>query len=230
MLGMISLYSLQKIEKRYILLLMAFPLLATIRPYMGFVLIAAVIAALFLRNPSKYKASHIFIGMLSLVSLIAFIPFITSFLSIDQLEMNAINQRIEFYTDHGANKTDSLNSYVDVSSYSLPMKMFAYLFRPLFFDAHSMLQLMASFENIFLLFILLKWAKSIRFKFFKWYRILREPDKILVMFVLAGWIILAASMYNLGLASRQKYMLLPVIFVLIFRDLSYGRLKKNHNQ
>ena len=106
--------------------------------------------------------------------------------------------------------------------------MFAYLFRPLFIDAHSVLQLLASFENLFLLILIFKWLSSIKFKIRKWYKILKEPDKILFVYLIVGWIVLAASMYNLGLASRQKYMLLPVLFILIFRDLHYNKNREFH--
>lgn len=226
MLLMISFYGLQNIKKRFYLFLLAFPILVIIRPHMGFILMFSITLALFLRNPIRYKAQHLIAGIVAIGLLFAFLPFISSFLNIEQLEIDAINKRLEFYSDYGANKTDNISSYVDVSSYSLPLKMFTYLFRPLFFDARSILQLLASFENLFLILIIIKWLKSIRFRVFKWYRVLREPDKILAMYVLFGWIALAASMYNLGLASRQKYMLLPVIFILIFRDYRYKNLKR----
>lgn len=226
MLSTMSIYGLQNIKKRFLLFLIPFILLAIIRPYMGFVFLLAIIIALFLKNPLKYKTSFFYIGIITIIVIIIFLPFITSFLSIDQFGLDNINERVAYYNDYGANKTDNLSSYVDVGSYNLPMKMFAYLFRPLFFDAHSILQLLASFENTFLLIIIFKWLTSIKYKVFTWYRLLKETDKILVIYILLGWLILAESMYNLGLASRQKYMLLPIIFILIFRNFHY---KNNNN-
>jgi len=222
---MLLFYSLKYFKKLFLISFLSFAILTLIRPHMGFIILAAVGIAFFLRNPAKYKLSYIIGGVFSLISIVLFVPFIRTFLSIDSLEMAAVSERLNFYADYGANKTDNLSSYVDVTSYNLPMKMFAYLFRPLFFDAHSILQLLASFENAFLLLLIFIWLKSIKFKLFKWYRYLNEIDKILFIYLLIGWVLLALSMYNLGLASRQKYMLLPVFFILIFRNLDFYRYK-----
>jgi len=224
---MLFFYGLKKINKRYLLILLAFFLLAIIRPHLAMVMLIAIVLTLFFRNPLTYDFSHIFLGFIMLGLSILFLPYFLDFINIDKLEMNAINEKIEFYTSYGASKTDNLNSYIDVRSYSLPNKMFAYLFRPLFFDANSILQLLASFENLFLLVLVFKWLKSIRFKVFTWYKLLRDTDKVLFIYLLVGWAVLSAGMYNLGLASRQKYMLLPVLFILIFKNLSYTKVLKS---
>jgi hypothetical protein len=222
---MLFFYSLKFFNKLFLISFLSFTFLALIRPHMGFIILASIGIAFLIRNPVKYKLSYLFGGFFSLIAVLLFTPFVTTFLSIDNLEMTAVSERLNFYADYGANNTDNLSSYVDVTSYNLPMKMFAYLFRPLFFDAHSILQLLASFENTFLLLLVFVWLKSIKFKIFKWYRYLKEIDKILFIYLLIGWILLALSMYNLGLASRQKYMLLPAFFILIFRNLDFHKYK-----
>jgi len=225
---MMSFYALQKINKRWSLLVIAFLFLALIRPHIGFVILLSIFVALFLQNPLKYKLTHFVSGFVVLGLIILSLPFLSTFLNVEQLELDAVNERLEFYSEYGANKADQVSSYIDVSSYSLPLKMFAYLFRPLFFDAHSVLQLLASFENLFLFFIIYKWLVSIKFKVRKWYKYLHLPDKILFVYFILGWLVLAASMYNLGLASRQKYMLIPVLFILIFRNLQYSKNREFH--
>lgn len=232
-------YSLQNLKSSVFLFLLSSLLIILIRPHMAFIIVTSIVIALFIKNPLKYKAKHIFIGFIALGIAIASVPYIIDFLNIDQLKMNDINERLEYYNDYGASRSDGSSSYIDVSNAILPIKMFAYLFMPLFFDAHSILQFIASLENLFILVIFIKWLKSINFKILKWYKVLSQNKKIMAIYVLIAWILLAASMYNLGLASRQKYMILPFIFLLItesyYRKLQIkmyytnkARLKKSH--
>jgi len=213
---MMFFYSIQKLPSGLIRLIFSFLILATIRPHMGFILLLSVLTALFFRNPAKYKFSHLIMGVVAIIVLILFLPFVLEFLNIDQMQIEEVNRRFEDLTNYGAQMSDEVSSYVDMSNASLPTKLFAYLFRPLFFDAHSFMQLAASFENFILLSIILSWLKSIRFNIIKWYKAFPLSRKIMAIYIAAGWLILSMGMYNLGLASRQKYMLIPVIFIIIF--------------
>jgi len=226
MVLMMFFYSIQKLPSRFLMLSFSFLTIALIRPHMGFILLLSSLIALFLRNPSKFKFSHLLIGFIAIIVLIIFLPFVLEFLNIEQMQMEQINNRLEDFTSYGAEMTDDVSSYVDMSSASIPTKLFAYLFRPLFFDAHSVMQLAASFENFLLLIIIFGWLKSIKFKIVKWYKAFNISQKIMAIYVMIGWLILAMGMYNLGLASRQKYMLIPVLFILIF-DTYYFQYRRS---
>jgi len=213
---MMFFYSIQKLPSNFIMLIFSFLILALIRPHMGFILLLSVLTALFFRNPGKFKFSHVLLGITTIVVLIVFLPFVLEFLNVDQMQLNEMNKRFEEFTNYGAQMKDDVSSYVDMSDANIITKLFAYLFRPLFFDAHSFMQLAASFENFILLSIILSWLKSIRFNIIKWYKAFPISRKIMAIYIAAGWLILAMGMYNLGLTSRQKYMLIPVIFIIIF--------------
>src|SRR5690606_8523538 len=45
----------------------------------------------------------------------------------------------------------NVGSAVDLAAYSFPLRLFTYLFRPLFFDAHNIVSFFSSFENFFYL-------------------------------------------------------------------------------
>jgi len=225
MLLMMFFYSLKDYKRHFLLLIFSLTILSFIRPHMGFILMISIIIAILLKNPAKLKSSQVFLALMAIVTIILTLPFLISFLNIDQMEMNAVNERLEAFSAYGAAQTDNMNSYVDVRSYSLPMKMFAYLFRPLFFDAHSIMQLLASFENLFLLILLFLWLFSINLNIIKWYHQINDFYKIMFVYVIIAWVILSMGMYNLGLASRQKYMLLPILFILFM--VPYNKRKKN---
>ncbi len=217
---MLFFWSYQRLPQKIIINLLSFLLIFLIRPHIGFILILSIAISILFKNPVKYRIGDLALISLSLIILIISFPYLKSFLKVDELGIDEINNRFTSFTTYGSSHTDELSSYVDVSSYSLPMKMFAYFFRPLFFDAHSILQLLASIENFILLLITLKWLRIINFNIVKWYRRLNKYDKTKFIFVLIGWIILSMGMYNLGLASRQKYMLLPIFFILIINYTS----------
>lgn len=221
---MIFFWSYQKLPKKIILNLFSFLIIFLIRPHIGFIIMSSLIISILFKNPTKYRISDFALIAISLIILIISFPFLKTFLNIDQMEFNEINDRFTNFTEYGANQVNELNSYVDVSSYSLPLKMFSYFFRPLFFDAHSILQLLASIENFILLLITLKWLRIINFNIIKWYRRINKHDKTKFIFVVIGWVLLSMGMYNLGLASRQKYMLLPIFFILII-NYTYPKYK-----
>jgi len=223
---MLFFWNYKKFPKNILNILLSILLIFLIRPHMGFIIMASVIISLLFKNPTKFKAKDFVLILIAVVVLLISLPFLKSFLNIDQFELEQMNERFNSFTNYGANQVDELNSYVDVRSYSLPLKMFAYFFRPLFFDAHSLLQLLASIENFIILLIIFKWLKTIKFNLIKWYRSLNNYDKTIFVYVIMGWIILSMGMYNLGLASRQKYMLLPLLFYLIINhNYIYKRIK-----
>jgi len=223
---MISFYSIQNLKKNLILLIFSFTILTFVRPHLGLIVLLAVLLSFILTNPAKIKFSQFIMFIMIIILIIILLPFFQNFLNLDSFDLNNIIKRTEYYNEQGAMSVDNISSYIDVSNYSLPNKMFAYLFRPLFYDAHSILQFIISFENLFILVLFFKWLIFIRFNIISWYKKLILTDRILFFYVILGWVILASSMYNLGLASRQKYMLLPIVFILINKN--FNKAKNNY--
>jgi hypothetical protein len=104
---------------------------------------------------------------------------------------------------------------------NLLVKWLSYLFRPLFYDAFNILSWIVSFENVLWLYFFIKifkeWRKKIQFSF---------QDIYWTMFFAIFFITIPAAylLYNLGLAIRQKTMIIPFLFTLLF--LSTFRLKR----
>ena len=99
--------------------------------------------------------------------------------------------------------------------------MFAYLFRPLFFDARGLIWHLVSFENLVLLMLTLTMLTS-------WER-LRQLAKIpaarIHMILMATFLLLLAPITdNSGLAIRQKIMILPSLLFLVLTAWRLGRV------
>lgn len=115
---------------------------------------------------------------------------------------------------HRARELSKAGSGVDITSYSLPMQLFTFIYRPLFIDAPGALGLFVSFENVFYLIITLQLFKSMSGITF----LLRAGFLAKSAFVsfLTISIALAQVSGNLGIAMRQKsQVMLLLLFVII---------------
>jgi len=220
---MMFIYSLRYVKQNKIKLLFSFFLIIMIRPHMAMVIILATLLTLIIVNPKKINLSHIFLLTISIIVFILFIPLFNKFVGIDELSTESIQQKIEIFNNEGK-RGGGLTSNIDVSGYSLPAKLFAYLFRPFFFDARSVFQYIASFENLFLLLIIIQSTIN-KYKHKKIHN-KQYINKFLLYYILLSWLMLSINMYNLGLASRQKYMIIPAIFLLLFDNPTKQFIKK----
>lgn len=103
---------------------------------------------------------------------------------------------------------------IDIASMSMPVRMFTYLYRPLFIDGGGLLGLIISIESSILLllsmaaaYLWFKRRKSALLGFTWWF---------LVIFAIVSWFILANTTANLGIAMRQKWMFMPMIIIVCF--------------
>lgn len=110
----------------------------------------------------------------------------------------------------GANTEGGLG--IDIVSMSLPVRLFTYLYRPLFIDGGGLLGLVISIENSILLIISLAaaylWCKRRKSALpgFTWW--------FLVIFSLMSWFVLSNTTANLGISMRQKWMFMPMIIIV----------------
>lgn len=138
------------------------------------------------------------------------------------------------FTDFSETRSESLGtsgSGVDMSAYPLPLKLFTFWFRPLFFDAPGILGLITSLENLVYLLLFFKILKKDFLKF-----IVNSPVLVkmsLVVFFLTSFA-MTFIMSNLGIIMRQKSMVMYFAFFVIYYYLAekkYNRtvkLKRMH--
>lgn len=111
---------------------------------------------------------------------------------------------------------------LDITSMPLPVKIFTFLFRPLPYDAHSIMSLFSSIENIILLVFFIYTLRFIRVK-----QNTVSNHTFLWVYVCIATFFLSSVTANLGIAVRQKWMILPMLVYLLFLGIATYRLKKN---
>ena len=152
-----------------------------------------------------------------IAGLVLVFPTVLEFLQIEEFSTQAIQNKAE--SQAAVLSRSSVGSAVDISSYSIPLKVFTYLFRPLFFDAHNFFAFVVSFENlIYLLVFFFLFSRQTISVFIK------SPSHIkmgLVSF-LGATVAFSISLGNLGIALRMKNM--TMIYMLMFACMvvAYG--------
>jgi hypothetical protein len=198
-----------------------------IHPTLRFLALAAGLAMCFVIRPHIAALLAVACGLAAIVSsdvplagrallaggfglgLIAVLPFLTRFVGLESLNSAAAVEMVDKYQSSNLDGGSS----IDISQYSYPYQVFTYLFRPLFFDANGLLGLIVSCENLVLLAVCVWCAPSL------WRALRAGTQTFFLRFNFIFWAlstpILATTTSNLGLALRQKIMVLPSLLLVL---------------
>jgi hypothetical protein len=214
-------YGLVKPRERARTLLLGGIIVFCVRPH----ILAVCLAGMVMASIVSSRLSFIQRIFGSLIALGVFAIIASVFLEdigLQEADFDSINQ----FVDSRAESLSAAGSGVDISNYNQPMKIFTFLYRPLFVDSPSAFGLLASFENLFYLLLTVKVFFHRRiigfFKRTSWF------VKVCFFTFLLTSVAMAQIMSNLGIATRQKaqYYFLFLIVVLAFADYMYDRYRK----
>jgi hypothetical protein len=190
-------------------------LLVLIRPHVAMMLFVTVmIVYLFQNKWSLSKKIKIGLAALALMGLL--------FYSTLQLaKIYYFNwSRIQYYNEFSIRSFKHSGSYVPMLDYNVPHKIEAFLFQPLFFDAHSLLSMLASFENLIVLIIHLVAVYFIakRFTKIKW----QDWMKIALLFTIISSLLYIQRYANLGIFMRTKIQFMPFELIALLYSVKQG--------
>jgi hypothetical protein len=189
-----------------------------IRPHIFYVVLVAIAIGY------TFSTRGVGVGYRILVLLMA--GFILFYIYEDILLITGLDD--ESITDpaiaHRAKELSKATSGFDITNYNMFEKIFAFLFRPLFFDAPGALGYIISFENLFYLvfFLRLLTPSGLRYAF--------QSDAITktCLFTFLGVsFALAQISGNLGLAMRQKSQVMILMLFVILKFLDEQRISQN---
>lgn len=122
-----------------------------------------------------------------------------------------------------ADRFDGTGSFISLVDMPLALRPFSYLFRPFPFEVATATQLIASLQNIiFLVFFI-----SVVFRNFAVGAWSRDFGGIaMILFGLAALMLLANVTPNLGIAFRQKQMLVPPLLIAFVFFFINGRRQR----
>jgi hypothetical protein len=196
-----------------------------VRPHITlFLLLSFGIAFVMSSNISSFRR-FFFISVL-LGFTISILPLVLNFVKMDDASVESFYNFSEYHVS--LLSTSSSGSAVDISSYPLVLKIFTFLFRPLFFDINGLPSIIASIENILLLFLTFKVFRNKPILTFN-----KAPIVIqaMIWFLIIGSITFSQSLGNLGIMIRMRNMFLPGLLVFFLWSFSYkNQLVKDKQQ
>jgi hypothetical protein len=212
-------YGISKMQTRWIAILIGSLIIYHVRPHiMLVILISSAIGFMF---TTKGVSTSLRITFLIGVAVAFYYIYkdVLSMVGIDEEEF--ISQGLNL--THRATELTKATSGIDITSYNLPMQIFTFLFRPLFFDAPGLLGIIVSFENVFYLLFTLKLLtlRGIRFTITSNFLV-----KTALFSFLTVTVALAQISGNLGLAIRQKSQVIILFMFVIISFLDGEKMKE----
>lgn len=207
-------YGIVSIRRKFIMVAFAFLLAYLVRPHMA-LFMALAIGLGYSTGKSIPFYQKIIFGLVGVGLILVILPQVLETTKMEELSAESFNQ----FSESKVNLLGKgAGSAIDISSYPFPLKVFTFLFRPLFFDINGLPALLASFENLLLLILTIK---VLRGSAIKAYRSAPVVIKALLLFLLIGTFAFSQSLGNLGIMIRMRNMFLPGMMIYILWALSY---------
>ncbi len=222
MLGLaLFIYGLSRFNRRVFPLLLGGFITYMVRPHMFLTMILSIMLGVFLASSGIKWYIRWLMFLIAAVVFYFISDSVVEFAETDSLNILTSNNLL-----HRVEELGKAGSGVDIQNYNLFMKMFTFWFRPLFFDGFSAISLIASFENLFYLFMVIVIIREAFKNWGNW----NGWFKICFFFFIFGSFILAQVSGNLGIAMRQKAQVMPFFFIIFCKAMSYRTMASEYFQ
>ncbi|ERM80181.1 hypothetical protein P872_14155 [Rhodonellum psychrophilum GCM71 = DSM 17998] len=154
---------------------------------------------------------------------------VISILVYDQLltylgyDPNNIVESFEEESGLNAQRLQSAGSGVDMSSYSLPMKLFTFWFRPLFVDSPNLLGIFVSMENLLYIYMFSRVLNKDFIKFIKGAPAMVKMSGIVFISISIS---MTFVMSNLGIIIRQKSQIMYFMLFVVIAFMDWQKTNK----
>lgn len=212
-------YAVTTANRKTPLYIISIFLMLMVRPHVAFMIVASYVFYFIVQSKVHLVFKLTALPILTIGALIL-LNLTTEYVGIDETSTSGV---VDYYdSTQGANNKGG--GGIDTSSMSLPVKLFSYMFRPLPFEAHSAITLIASIENSILLltFIFLMYTSKSKLKL-----LVVDKRLWLTTYIIFTSIMLSYGLSNLGIAARQKWMFMPILIYLLIETYYYNKIKKS---
>lgn len=210
-------YAINKPGIRVLALLFSGWIIFQIRPHIFYVIVIGVGLGY------TFSTKGVAIGYRVAILLVA--GFLLYYIYEDILQLTGLEDDsiMDPLISHRASELSKATSGIDIANYSIPEKLFAFWFRPLFFDAPGMLGYIVSFEN---LFYLIFFARLVRPSGIRYILTTDAIAKTCFLTFLGVSFALAQISGNLGLAMRQKSQVMILMLFVILKFMDEQKIEK----
>jgi hypothetical protein len=216
-------FGISNIRSRWVAILFGGFIIYHVRPHIMLVmLVSSAIGFVFSTKGVSMSLRVLFVLGASIAFYFIYAD-VLSMVGIDEEEF--VSQGLDL--THRATELAKATSGVDITNYSWPMKIFTFLYRPLFIDAPGMLGLIVSFENVFYLLFTFQLLTPAGIRF-----LVRGNFLVKTAFFsfFTVTIALAQVSGNLGLAIRQKSQVMMLFLYVVMAFLDENKMQQTIRQ
>lgn len=210
-------FAVQDLNGRKFVMLISIALMVVVRPHIAAAMLTSLCISVLVSSRGIGGVQRILIGGLGAAVAVVLIP---AALKYSGLGADISSDAVLGYIDARQGYNVAGGSSIDLKSLPLAFQILSYLYRPLLIDANGIFGIVASIENLVFL------AVSIRYLPYAVIYTLRNSSvsvRYNILYITIVTVVLATTTANLGIAVRQKTMILPSIYMLIASSLTRQR-------
>lgn len=213
------LYAVSTSKKGLLLIAIAFFAMFMVRPHIAFIILVSYVIYFIIQSKVHF-VFKLFILPIIGIGVFLSVGFVQQYVGLEEASLDSVGS----YVDGRQGVNSQGGSSLDIASMSYPMQMFTYVFRPLPFEASSAVALVTSLENTILLFLFIYILFKSKFNFRPF---IHDKNLWLFTYIFLTCTILAMTTANLGIATRQKWMFMPVLIYLLVYAFHNYKLKNS---
>lgn len=203
-------YGIRDLRKYLFLVGFSVICLYHVRPHMAFIVLLSTAFMLFIDGKLHFSYKLVFF-VLAAAGFATIYEEVLVFLKVDELS----TENVENLFNTSSENLSYGKSFVDMSGYPYPLKLFTFWYRPLFFDAHNISSFINSIENFIALTLTI--AVFAKVNPLHGYRNSPNAVKIMLLTFLLASIAFAGALSNFGIIVRMKNMtFVYFLFFLIY--------------
>lgn len=206
----LALWAAMKLKRRALLMVIAVLVMLFVRPHIAGMMVIGLAGSIVFQRRTPIL-QRIFFGAAAIAATAVLVPLGLNYAGVGE---NASSSDVMSYIEGREGQNLQGGSSVDIANMSFPMKLFTYLFRPVPFEANSIFALLASVDNIILLFLFIAGIRAALKKKLP-VQFAEHNRMFLWIYCFLVWIVLALTTANLGIAMRQKWMFAPMLIFLL---------------
>ena len=214
----LAVWSAMQLRRRFIAFGLSILIMVLFRPSIALAALMALALSAFI-DPRNSVGTKLVLLLAAFAAVVPVLGTVENTFRVDVTSAESVSDFFQYQSEISAQ--DEGGSAVVGASY--PVRIFSLLFRPLFVDANGAFGLIASLENLFLMFILFQMLRNfgsvkklVRSVFF-----VRFGSIFAVVLIL----LLGFVYYNVGLGLRQKVMFMPGLLTLFVAVLAVKHAK-----
>lgn len=207
------LWSTMNIGRRPSAAIAAVLIMFAVRPHIAGLMVLSIAGGMMFAAEVKRKV-RISAAVVATAAAVFMVPFVLVATGASEA------QSFDEYVDYRQDQNNNGGSSIDISAMNPFVRILSFTYRPMPYEANGIDQFAASLDNLFLILLTLVGLGAITQIGFT--RVFRRYS-IMSIYGFSVLVILSQTIANLGLATRQKWMLIPAFMIVFVTALSEVR-------